>query len=206
MKPNSNPFTGYLQSWIYFDLFRDDIRSMFTFSQDLFDTSVRVIGEKITAYLNVTEISSGQGYRRSKNLPTLVGIHVRRGDMTREDQVKFGHRTATEEYLLRAALHFERTYSWVLFIVISNDFAYCRQLYKEPNFLFMEGNPEAVDITILSLMDHIILSVGTYGWWGAYLSDAKEVYYFKDWPRNGSDMQKQFNLEEYFLPSWVPFE
>ncbi|OQV16658.1 hypothetical protein BV898_09170 [Hypsibius exemplaris] len=305
--PRNVTLAGYLQSWRYFDLYRDDVRSLFTFSREVFRSSLRAIEQQLTVYLKRTDEGKGkieeqlspilrtderdgnvkeqllqqEGTRktnarnaeellmpnrtkewngtiaeqlttqkgtkeRSRNiweqlfslnqgeqttgkikerfptlklkrtdrtngqvkeqLPTLIGIHVRRGDITTEGQMKHGHRPATEEYLLRAALHFERTQSQVVFIVISNDIPYCRQLFKEPNFLFMENNAEAIDIAILSLMDRIILSVGTYGWWGAYLSDAKEVYYFRDWPRRGSDMQRLFNVEEFFLPSWTPFE
>ncbi|OQV16657.1 putative Galactoside [Hypsibius exemplaris] len=201
--PRNVMLAGYMQAWRYFDEFRADIRSMFTFSQTVYRDALRAIEQKINAF--VLSLNNGTTFQDG-DLPVLVGIHVRRGDMTDPGQMKFGHKTATEDYLLRAALHFQRTSQSVIFIVISNDISYCKELYKEPNFLFMDGNSEAVDMAILSLMDKIILSIGTFGWWGAYLSDAKEIYYYRNWPREGSAFKAMINATEYFLPSWTAFE
>ena len=187
--------SGYMQSWKYFHFIRDDIRSLFTFSEDVYEQSMTAIANALAGYSWKLE-----------TLPWLIGIHVRRGDLLSDNQRKHGHEPASEEYLLRTVLHFQKCYPNSLFVVVSNDMPYCRRVFVESSFLFMEHNNEAVDMAILSLMDHVILTVGTYGWWGAYLSDAKEVYYYKHWPRAGSDMLKGLNPEDYFLPWWTPGE
>ena len=161
--PRNVILAGYMQSWKYFDSYRDDIRSMFTFSGHVFNASLRAIERKLVNFLNNNRTVEKQTDAPLR-MPTLVGIHVRRGDILDPGQAAHGHRPATEEYLLRAALHFQRVYAAVVFVVISNDNAYCKRLFTEPNFLIMDsGTPAEVDIAVLSLMDHIILSVGTYG-------------------------------------------
>lgn len=70
----------------------------------------------------------------------------------------------------------------MVFLVVSNDIAYCMQ----GTIVFVEHHSAEVDLATISLMDLVILTVGTFGWWGAYLSDAKGIYYFKDFPINGS--------------------
>ncbi|XP_055340024.1 galactoside alpha-(1,2)-fucosyltransferase 2-like [Paramacrobiotus metropolitanus] len=188
---------GYLQSWKYFNAYRDDIRSLFTFKEDVYNRTLKIIEPLFDNYVRNSSADS---------LPTLVGIHVRRGDMATSVQVKYGHRPASEEYLLRAVLRFHQDYDSIVFIVVSNEIDYCRELFTGfPNFLFVENSSPEVDMALLTLMDHIVLSVGTFGWWGAYLSDAKRVFYFKNWPRSGSEMARLFNVEDYFMPSWTAY-
>lgn len=49
--PRNVILSGYLQSWRYFDLFRDDIRSMFTFSREVFNASLQAIETKIAGFM-----------------------------------------------------------------------------------------------------------------------------------------------------------
>ena len=199
--------SGYLQSWKYFDRHRDDIRSLFTFSKSIFQKSLTKIEEQLKQYyLNLSIDHSGTIFINQTTRPTLIAIHVRRGDIvSNEGQVRFGHKPASTEYLLRASALVQKKYSSVVFLVISNDVPYCKAIFKDPNFLFMDNNrePAAVDMAIISLADHIILSVGTFGWWGAYLSDARDIYYYHDWPKKGSDMEKLINRGDYFYPAWT---
>ncbi|GAU92203.1 hypothetical protein RvY_04315 [Ramazzottius varieornatus] len=201
---------GYMQSWKYFDHCRNDIRMLFTFSKTIFETSLAKIREGLEDYYTHLSIDKADRiFSDQKTRPTLIAIHVRRGDIASDDgQMRFGHKPATKEYLLRTSSLLSQKYSPAIFLVISNDVPYCRDLFKGPNFVVMDNNkePAAVDMAIISLADHIILSVGTFGWWAAYLSDAKEVYYYKDWPKKGSDMEKQISREDYFYPSWIPLE
>ena len=188
---------GYLQSWMYFDEFRDEIRAMFTFKEHTLTTAKAAILAGLAGLVNTTALQN------HTQLPTLVGIHVRRGDILQEPHKAGGQVPASEEYLLRAALRYQRKFAPVIFIVISNDIQYCRNLFLEDNFVFVTGTSLEVDMAIMTLVDEMIMSVGSYSWWGAYLNDqATDVSYFRDWPRKGSGFANALNATEYFLPSW----
>lgn len=190
---------GYLQVLRYFDQYREDIRHLFTFNDQIMRSAISVIQERVGKYMELP--SAGHLTR----LPNLVGIHVRRGDILREPHRTHGHEPASEFYLLKAALYMQMHHAPVLFMVLSNDIEYCRGVFKGDNFLFIEHHPEDVDMVILTLMDYLVLSVGSFGWWGAYLSDAREVMYYKNWPRNGSKMAEGIEPKDYFPANWIPF-
>ncbi|KAH3835789.1 hypothetical protein DPMN_109153 [Dreissena polymorpha] len=40
---------------------------------------------------------------------------------------------------------------------------------------FLEGNSDAVDMAVLSLCDHTIVSTGTFGWWAAWLAGGTTI-------------------------------
>ena len=62
-----------------------------------------------------------------------------------------------------------------------------------------------LDLAILSLTDHVILSVGSYGWWGAYLSNSskRNVVYFSNYPLPNSEIASTFISSDYYPPSWI---
>ncbi|XP_055352743.1 galactoside alpha-(1,2)-fucosyltransferase 2-like isoform X2 [Paramacrobiotus metropolitanus] len=188
--------SGYGQSWKYFHDASHEIRALLTFKETIQQ-------EAINAILDGLSNLSRRGVLLNRMQPVHVGIHVRRGDIVSDaDQVAHGHVAATEEYLLRMALRIQRRYPYAVFFVISNDLDYCRRLFREPNFIFVDGNAAEVDMAIMTFMDVMVMSVGSYSWWSSYLSDAQEVFYFKDWPRNGSDFAEGVAAEDYFFPAW----
>ncbi|OQV25576.1 hypothetical protein BV898_00514 [Hypsibius exemplaris] len=190
---------GYLQVHQVFEPYREEIRSMFVLKKSVTEEAIKVLKAGMDIFSR-TEFAS-----KLKILPRLVGVHVRRGDITTGKNLEFGHKPASDEYLLRTVLHMQTQHEPVVFVVISNDIAYCRNLFSDENFIFMDLHELAeVDMAILTVMDYLVLSVGTFGWWGAYLSDAREVYYYRDWPRSGSPMEKGINHKDYFLSSWIP--
>ncbi|OQV14009.1 putative Galactoside 2-alpha-L-fucosyltransferase 2 [Hypsibius exemplaris] len=189
---------GYLQSFMYFDEFREEIRTMFTFKEHTLNAAKDAILQGIQGLDNTSTALHNQ-----TKVPTLVGIHVRRGDILHDPHKAHGQTPATEQYLLRTALRYQRKYAPVLFIVISNDIAYCREVFVDDHFVFISGTPLEVDMAIMTLMDQMIMSVGSYSFWGAYLNgQATDISYFRDWPRPGSDLARITNKSEYFLPSW----
>lgn len=186
---------GYLQSWKYFDHVRDEIKAMFTFKEQTLSIANERIITGLRHIINLPVAHNNETFR-------LVGIHVRRGDILRDPHKEHGHVPASDQYLLRTTLQVQIKYPSAVYFVLSNNISYCKDLFPSGNFIFVENVSPEVDMAIMSFMDVMIISVGTYGWWGTYLSDAQEVFYYKDWPRNGSNFQKSVNLEDYFLPSW----
>ncbi|KAK7095362.1 uncharacterized protein [Littorina saxatilis] len=63
--------------------------------------------------------------------------------------------------------------------------------------------PSIVHMGFLASCDHVIMTVGTFGWWAAYLSGG-HVTYYDGYPRPGSEVAEGFDRNDFYLPDWVP--
>jgi galactoside 2-L-fucosyltransferase 1/2 len=55
-------------------------------------------------------------------------------------------------------------------------------------------------MALMTLCDHVIVTAGTFGWWGAWLSGGITVYY-KGYP--GHNLSNRFNLFDYYPSHWI---
>lgn len=137
---------------------------------------------------------------------TRVAIHVRRTDVVSQPPEN-GYLTPGVSYYKRAMAYFMREYGRTQFVVLSDDLKWTRENIKQP----MDKGPMSVSVTcvthvharyvngrddfdghdlaIMSMCGHTIISVGSYGWWGAFLANGTTIYY-AEWPRNGSNLQQ----------------
>ena len=71
-------------------------------------------------------------------------------------------------------------------------------------FAFVENSPMEVDLAVLSRCNHTIMTVGTFGWWAAWLASGQVVYY-ANFPRPNSPLATEFSKSkaDYFPPNWV---
>ena len=137
----------------------------------------------------------------------MVGIHVRRGDVSVESSLKFGHTVPTKEYFSHAMDYLkDKDVTDPIYIVCTNDIEWSRQNVVGFNLHFVEEEGPYVDIAILTKMDHLILSTGTYSFFSAYLSSAKNIVYYKRWPEPGSDFARMTDLKSFWLPEWIAME
>ena len=190
---------GFFQSWMYFKLSQNDVRKQFTITEKIqsdVDTALRdvVSDMKIGPHMN--------GHHRH----TLVGVHIRRGDMATEHFSHYGYTTAGADYLEKAMAHFEHRYSNIVYIVCSDDINWCERNMNVStrDVYFSQGHGELVDLGLLARCDHSIMTVGTFGWWAAFLAGG-EVTYYKRYPARGSSLQRAFSKDksDYFLPHWT---
>lgn len=196
-KPTSDfKIFTYLQSWKYFESVKDRIKNVFRFRDPVASLASEVM-------VNLREKYEQNGWRHL----TFVGVHIRRGDiLTYEGFRNYGYTTATAQYIVDAMDVFVSNFSNVVFIVCSNDMVWSKNITMKSNYNveFMEGNTAKVDMAILSSCDHVIMTVGTFGWWAAYLAGGKTIYY-KYPAREGSDLRKEFSQDysDYFYPGWI---
>ena len=97
-----------------------------------------------------------------------IGIHARRGDLLYKDRIDRGFLSAPASYYANAIAHFKNKFKFVLFVVCSDGIAWAKENVKEEQLehvVYSEGHSPVVDMAILSSCDHVIMSVGTYGWW-----------------------------------------
>ncbi|XP_052084335.1 galactoside alpha-(1,2)-fucosyltransferase 2-like isoform X2 [Mytilus californianus] len=175
---------GYFQSWKYFHHCRHEITSSFKFKQN---TKRKVI--EILKTVN------------AKGRP-LIGVHIRRGDMSTSFEMKRGYNVATPEFITKAFSYFRNNTNKPLFLVVSDDPRWCKAHVQGPDVIYAgTGSPET-DMVLLTFCNHTIITSGSFGWWGAYLSGGKTVY-FSDFPRKGSWLASIYNRDDYYLPEWI---
>jgi len=68
--------------------------------------------------------------------------------------------------------------------------------------VFSENQAPEVDLAILSSCNHTLMTVGTYGWWAAYLAGGLTTYY-RNFPGKNSELYKSFSRQDHFPPEWV---
>ncbi|ELU13975.1 hypothetical protein CAPTEDRAFT_199127 [Capitella teleta] len=90
-------------------------------------------------------------------------------------------------------------------VVCCVDIEWCRSNLTDlpATFYFSESKNVIVDLAIMSMGEHAIMTTGTFGWWGAWLANGETVYY-SNWPRHGSQMvQIRYVRQDFFMPHWI---
>ncbi|KAL3871031.1 hypothetical protein ACJMK2_039055 [Sinanodonta woodiana] len=179
---------GYYQSWKYFYKDEDLIRRSFEFRPNVSKTASQFV----------------DGFRDKHK--TIVGIHVRRGDMTMQNNEMIGYTTAPLSYINKSMNYFRDRYNDTFFIICSDDITWCKENIRGNNdTAFSNFNNPGTVMAMLSFCDHVIITSGTFGWWAAWLAGG-EVVYFKGFPRPGSNIDKGMSREDYYPPQWIGME
>ncbi|XP_014671685.1 PREDICTED: galactoside 2-alpha-L-fucosyltransferase 1-like [Priapulus caudatus] len=197
-RPRESPvrYEAYLQSWKYFVDYRQVVREQFRPNADLLRRARRVLDDAL-ATLDGGDPAVG-GHR------TLVGVHVRRGDMLHQENMSLGFQVADARYLRAAIAYFARRHRGCTFVVCSDDMAWTRrQLEGAANVVFVSAGSAILDFIVLTLTNHTVMTTGTFSWWVAYLTGGDAVYYNQS-SRPGSELAHQVCTREYYLPNWVP--
>ena len=183
---------GYLQSWKYFQKYESEIRQQFAFKDS-------VLAEARDYLVNTS--------RRYKVSPaagsiTLVGVHIRRGDRTTARLSRY-YRVADKSYIVKAMNDFRRNYTRVHFVVCSDDIPWCKEhLGQQKNVSFSEGKTHIIDFAILSLCNHTLATVGTFGWWAAWLAGGTTTYYANH-AKKSTHVYKGLTSADHYLPKWI---
>ena len=180
----------YLQSFRYFKDISDILRQEFTFTN-----VIRL--KAITFYLKLNESLKAQLLTS-----TLIGIHVRRTDML---DPSLGRNSPNISYYENAINYYKtKIQQPLIFIVCSDDIHWAKTSMRHlsENIVFSDERRPAVDLAILSLCDHVIMSVGTFGWWAGYLAGGQVVYYRNQYVK-GSKRYMDYNNADFIPPGWV---
>ena len=100
--------------------------------------------------------------------------------------------------------YYRSRHSDTTFVVFSNDMSWCKDnIHDNHNkVIFSPYQQPGYDLALMSLCDHMIISVGTFGWWGGWLAGG-DVIYFQGYPRPGSEIDKYFFKEDFYPPTWT---
>ncbi len=100
-----------------------------------------------------------------------VSIHVRRGDYVNHPD---SYLPTTLEYVQKARSLFDDMHTFVYF---SDDIEWCREnMTISDKDVFIEGETDVMDLYLMSMMSHNIITNSTFSWWAAYLNqNAKKI-------------------------------
>ncbi|CAL1534250.1 unnamed protein product [Lymnaea stagnalis] len=179
---------GWMQSWKYFDLVQAEVRKEFTLVP-----SLRSHAENFK-----------QEIRRSMPHKDLefVAVHVRHTD---QYSVKRMITCVAPKSFYVNAFNKMRTLlpdKTLVFVVAGNNLTWCKENILGNDVIVLPPQPPEVHFAVLSSCDHGIVSVGTYGWWAAWLTGGHVIYYTK-FPVEGSHEAIHFVREDYYPPAWI---
>ena len=187
--PTSHTVDCYLQSWKLFIHKEQELRKIFRFR-------------------SVWETAAKQEMQKH-NIPadaTLVGVHVRRGDVLEDLFRYYGYTAAPVEYVKTAMNYFMAKYTKIHFVVVSNDVPWCKENLSDhvshERIHFTSTDHPVVAMAILASCHHVIITVGTFGWWAAWLANGETIYY-SNWQIGGSPLSRVMTLKNYFWPGWI---
>ncbi|CAF1046605.1 unnamed protein product [Adineta steineri] len=136
----------------------------------------------------------------NKNVSTSVGIHIRRGDFLGM------RRVSSDKYIFNAMSYFLLKYHSVIFVITSDDKQYCRKSFGEKNNVLVTPDSFSAvdDLATLTLCNHTILTVGTFGWWGGFLSHNRVHDVLTDSKSDHTPLDVDCRKNDYF-PPWFSF-
>ena len=122
------------------------------------------------------------------------------------ENTKIGYTTAPISYINNAMDYYNQKYKWPLFIAASEDIQWCKDNIKplQNNVYFSPYGADKFlnDFTLLSSCNHSIITIGSYGWFTAWLAGGECVYYDK-FPVPGSYLVNGLSFEDRYPPTWI---
>ena len=163
--PPNSAIEGFLQSWKYLGPQDHVIRRMFRFKSEVEEQAKGFIAE-------------ARRQRHASGEAMLVAVHVRRGDL----RVKSEH-LVPDDFWLRAIRHLQEKHPsrQMVFIVMAggnedrgddrNDYDFAQKWIPVPFVPTPIQHTPQVDLAIMAYSDAVVISSGSFGFWGAYLNN-----------------------------------
>ena len=186
----------YFQSYKNFWPYKDQFQKEFIFSD-----SMRAIADRSlrSAHLQRLGDDKVQSTR-------FVAVHVRRGDLVSPFNYRRGYRPAEPSYFYKAMEMFKnKSEERVLFIVASDDQQWVLEHLQLKDTYVSTGRSAAEDMALLAACNDTIFSMGTFGWWAAFLTNGRKVY-FRDALLNHSNIAWHYPVNDTFPPEWLALE
>ncbi|XP_069056811.1 galactoside alpha-(1,2)-fucosyltransferase 2-like isoform X2 [Pleurodeles waltl] len=183
--------TGYPWSWTFYHHIQAEIRREFSFHD--------FIRKEANDYL--------EKLKGSRKNVTYVGVHVRRGDYVHVMPNSWKGVVADKAYLDKAMAYFRKKYQEPVFVVVTNGMQWCKDnIDTEKGDVYFSGDGnESVpgnDFALLAHCNHTIMTIGSFGFWAAYLAGGETIY-LNNFTVPGSQHSKVFHYDAIYLPQWI---
>ena len=156
---------GFFQSEKWFAHCDDAIRQVFTFKDEY-----RIAAEEMRNQLG----------------GDIIAVHVRRTDYLTNPN----HESLGLDYYERALAEFPQDCEVIIF-TDDPEWAKVQELFPDDRFYVSETDCAYTDMALMSLCDYHVIGNSTFSWWGAWLSNSKQVIAPKQWfgaPLGGNDL------------------
>jgi galactoside 2-L-fucosyltransferase 1/2 len=201
---------GWFQSWKYTRGIEDRLREQLTPRSELIVRTEQFLSDCQSSRSSTDQLRC-----------VTVGIHVRAGDVWDARKLRFGYTIPRRDYFektMRRAVDEVGRGANVRFIVTSDDVNWSKKTLNltsianeinitrndvEVDIVYSIGHDAGFDLVLLSRCDAVIMTTGTFGWWGSWLAN-KTTYYFRNWPRTGSALGQLFTRRDFFPKHWIP--
>lgn len=135
----------------------------------------------------------------------LCGVHIRLPNITGE--IGALHTTPSEKFVSQAIATILEKEPQTKFVVCSNDIEECSRVYSKlfpPHTVFSRGG-KYEDFALLSFCDNNIITIGTYGWWAAYLNKSPDKIIVCMTPMFNQTIEKTKNNNEcdFYPKDWI---
>jgi len=170
--PDNVNLHGYFQTEKYFKHIKGELKNVFLFHDE--------IKKKCKKYL--------------PELKDKISLHVRRTDYLGIQNVL---PVCPIEYYSKA-LDILESKNKICF-VFSDDLNWCREqpLFQKDNIIFVDKDVY-VCLYLMTLCDYHILANSSLSWWGAWLSNSKQVIAPKNWFANGIHNTTDLYCKEWY--------
>ena len=132
---------------------------------------------------------------------TTVAIHVRRTDRVNDNfndlDYKYRDLEWYKPYIDKAMSYLKSMYSDLVFIFVSDDIKWCKKHFCDKDIYFSPFSSLGHDLALIARCEHMIFTLGTYGWHGAWLEEKKTVIYSKDY------LPRKYTGTSFLYPWWT---
>ena len=196
---------GYaFHSFKYFqDIFEDIYnRTLSHFDGNLLSKATKFIQEAEHNYKQLNKIVNKQ------TKITSVCIHVRRGDFLVEPSKKVGFLVPSSLDIQNAMNYLQNKFKHTIFIVMSNGLKWCKVNLNRSSVYFSTMTSQNEDFVLMCNCDHMIMTVGTFGFWGAWFTSWRGgivMYYEHVFSKTSLIKVKSFSRHDWFPPHWLAY-
>ena len=189
---------GYLQSFKYFENISAKIFASFSNVQpDLL--------QNVKTFINTAKQNAK--HKLLYHNPATICVHVRRGDLQSKGHKDVGYKMAPLEDVHFAMNWMERKFKQVIFFLASEGHKFCRKHFPQQNVFVSNMTSDYEDFVLMQSCDHVIMTVGTFGWWAAWMTSQRggDVMYYRHPFTFGSHIHKMFSRHSHFPGHWLSY-
>ena len=155
-------------------------------------------GQEIVKLFVDDELLSGIRKKYEDMLPDSIAVHVRRGDFAKFHPV---HVLLGMDYYTEALNYIQRRRDVNKILVFSDSMSWCRDNFKNDNFVFIEGTEDWEDMYLMSLCTHNIIANSSFSWWGAYFNSNKDGIVIA--PHAWMNLGDSYDYKDVYCENWI---